>query len=101
MGIKEALEFVDVLVSAQAGKSLDDLERAIFRGAWEGQTYSEIARSYHCSDGHVKDMGARLWEVLSIALNTDIHKKNFRGAIEQAFEQQGACQFCGLKLESQ
>jgi hypothetical protein len=83
MEMKEALEFVDALVFDQVGKPLDDLERTIFRGAWKGQTYGEIAQNYHCSEGHVKDVGARLWERLSIALGIEVNKKNFRGAIDK------------------
>lgn len=42
MDIEEALEFVDQLTFAKTGKRLNDLEREVFAGYWQGHTYEII-----------------------------------------------------------
>lgn len=37
----------------------------VFRQAWAGQSYVEIALTTGYKHGHIKDMGAQLWKLLS------------------------------------
>ncbi len=83
MEIEAALAVTDSLVFAQTGKHLNTLQTAIFRGAWLGQKYEEIAEANYCSNSHVKMIGATLWDILSESLAEKITKKNFRAVLER------------------
>lgn len=71
-----------VFISIQ-GKSLNNLQRAIFKGAWEGKTYEEIASEINCSEGHIKDVAADLWKQVSEKLGQKVYKKNFKAILER------------------
>lgn len=86
MEVKEALELVDNLVHAKTGKHLNDLERQVFIGSWQGQTYEQI---YPLNPEYVeKYVGYKLWQKLSQVLGEKVTKKKFRGAIERGAERQ-------------
>jgi hypothetical protein len=82
MEVEAALAVCDRLVFAETGKHLNTLQTAVFRGAWLGQKYEEIAEANYCSDTHVKMVGAALWEQLSQGLAERVTKKNFRAILE-------------------
>lgn len=83
MDIKVALEFANELVFAQTGKYLDDLQTAIFREAWQGKSFTEIAESYPCNESYAKAVGSQLWKLLSSALGEKVTKKSLRTALER------------------
>src|SRR5689334_1869023 len=83
MNVEAALTLADALVFAKTGKHISTLQAAIFRGAWSGTKYEEIAESAHCSETHVKMVGSALWELLSQGLEEKVTKKNFRAALER------------------
>lgn len=86
MEVKEGLEFIDNLIYTKTSKHLNDLEREVFIGSWQGKTYEEI---YPENPEYVeKYVGYKLWQKLSIALEEKVTKKKFRGAIERAIEKQ-------------
>ena len=65
MDADAALEFVDRLVYAKTDKHLNDLERQVFLGSWQGKTYEEI---YPFKTEYIeKSVGYRLWHKLSHA----------------------------------
>ena len=83
MDIKEILKFVDALVFAKTGKHLDDVQNAVLRGAWKGQTYIQIADEFGYSDGHLRDVASKLWRILSELLGEEINKLNFCSTIDR------------------
>lgn len=83
MDVKEILKFADDLVFAKTGKHLDDVQDAVLRGAWKGNTYTEIAEESGYSDGHLRDIASELWKILSELLGENINKSNFRSAMER------------------
>ena len=83
MDINEVLQFVDRLMVERTGKHLDDLQKAVIVGAWERQTYEDIAQKYRFNKNYVGDVGAGLWQLLSEQLGEDINKRNFRSTIER------------------
>lgn len=83
MDISEILEIADDLVFAKTGEHLDYLQQAILRGTLKGQKYWKIADETHASEGHVRDVGSKLWKILSEELGEDITKANFRAIIEK------------------
>ena len=86
MDADAALEFVDRLVYAKTEKHLNDLERQVFLGSWQGKTYEEI---YPFKADYIeKSVGFRLWHKLSDVLGEKITKKRLKGSIERAIKQQ-------------
>ncbi|MEK0183865.1 ATPase [Microcoleus anatoxicus] len=83
MDIEDALEFTDNLALTTTGKHLDSLQKAILRGAWNNQKYKEIADHNHRSEKYVKEVGFKLWKLLSVALGEEqVCKANFRAKLE-------------------
>lgn len=83
MNVTEALQFADNLVFEQTGKHLDDTQEIVIKGVWEGKTYEEIANDSNLSERHVRDVGRKLWKILSEQLGEDVHKSNFHSAFER------------------
>ncbi|MEG4344768.1 NB-ARC domain-containing protein [Microcoleus sp. A003_D6] len=83
MDVEEALKFTDHLALTTTGKHLDSLQKAILRGAWDNQKYKEIAQEHHRSEKYVKEVGFKLWKILSTALDDEqLCKANFRAKLE-------------------
>ncbi len=85
MNIDQALLLVEEIISTKTSHSLNDLQAAILKGAWQGKTYALIAEEYSCTEGHAKDVGYLLWKLLSDILEKKVTKNNFRTSISQYF----------------
>src|SRR5919202_866438 len=86
MKAEDALDFVDKLVYVILGRHLNDLERKVFIGSYEGKTYEEIEP---LSPEYIeRTVGPKLWQKLSNVLEERVTKKMFRGALERAIKQQ-------------
>ncbi|MCY7383453.1 MAG: NACHT domain-containing protein [Microcoleus sp. CAN_BIN18] len=83
MNLKEVLKMANEIVFAKTGKHLDDLQEAILRGTMQGDKYTKIAEEIHCNESYVRDIGSKLWQILSEELGEDINKKNFHSAIKR------------------
>lgn len=89
MDVDAALEFADYLVFAKTGKRLNDLQRAIFRGAWRGKSYKEIHQDCRnrCQFAHLeRNVAPKLWKLLSDVLGEKVTKAHLQGAVERAWE---------------
>lgn len=60
---EEAIVSLDALLP---GQKLKDLQEVVFRYTWQGWTYAEIADQAGYDVGHIRDVGAKLWQQLSI-----------------------------------
>jgi WD40 repeat protein len=65
---------------------LTDLQHTVLQKAWEGKTYPEIAQDLGYDAGYVRDIGSKLWRVLSDTLSLEINKTNFRSQIQRYFQ---------------
>jgi len=83
MDVQEVLRFADEMVFAKTGEHLDDLQKAILLGVWEGQKYSQIAETSYCSEGHVRNIASKLWKRLSNVLDEEVTQSNLRSALER------------------
>jgi hypothetical protein len=83
MDVKEVLRFADEMVFAKTGEHLDDLQKAILLGVWEGQKYSQIAKTSYCSEGHVRNIASKLWKCLSNVLDEEVTQSNLRSTLER------------------
>ncbi|WP_105221912.1 NB-ARC domain-containing protein [Gloeocapsopsis dulcis] len=88
LGNKEEFKAADNAVFATQGSYLTDIQKIILKGAWLGYTYEEIADKEGYSDNYLKrDVGPRLWKILSDALGEKVSKKNFRTALQRKLEE--------------
>lgn len=74
MTIDEALGIVEEILETQLNK----VQRIVFRQAWEGQSYMEIANAFDYDYGYIKDTGSELWQMLSSVLGQKVTKFNFQ-----------------------
>jgi tetratricopeptide (TPR) repeat protein len=77
------IDRLNQLLTTATGKQLSELQRVILEQVWLGRKYSEIADTYSCTEGHVKDISSDLWKILSQVCATKITKNNFRTLIQQ------------------
>lgn len=100
MTITEVLQFVDRLVEKQTGEHLDDLEKAVVKGIWQGKTYCEIADECgYDSKNYIGDVSRKLFKILSEQLNENIDKSNFCWTIERFINSESvinSAQFVGV-----
>ncbi|WP_293354113.1 MULTISPECIES: NB-ARC domain-containing protein [unclassified Microcoleus] len=83
MDAEEILRFADNLVFAKTGKRLDDLQRAVVRGASQRKTYPKIAKESYSTPRHIRNVASKLWQLFSQALEENITKSNFCSAMER------------------
>ena len=84
MKLDELIGLVDTLVTNKTQKHLRDIDVAVLRGAWDGHKYEEIAHVHNYTSQYLKkDVGPKLWKLLSTVLDEKVSKKNFRGALER------------------
>lgn len=86
MDAEAVLTWVDALIVSNTGKRLSDLQRTVLQKVWQGHKYLEIAAHYGCTEGHVKDVSADLWQFLSKQLGEKITKSNCRTALSRYFQ---------------
>ncbi|MEH2070115.1 MAG: AAA-like domain-containing protein [Nostoc sp.] len=79
MNIEEALAILDTFLE----HSLSDVQEIVFCKAWEGQTYSDIAENCGYDANYIKDVGSKLWKLLSQAFGEEVTKSNFRSVLRR------------------
>jgi WD40 repeat protein len=92
MNFEQALAVANAAVFDRFGRYLSDVETAILRGSWQRQTYEKIADASGYSISYLtRDIGPKLWKLLSQALGESVSKTSFQVVLEkrwQALEQQ-------------
>jgi formylglycine-generating enzyme required for sulfatase activity len=87
LNTETALQFIENLLTKQ-GRQLNDLQRQILRGAWNGETYKEIHQktNYAISRDHLmRNVGPDLWRRISESLDERVSFKNLKGPVERAY----------------
>ncbi len=82
MRVEIAVEYADQLLHERTGRHLSDLQSYIIQQSWQGKTYGQVATLAGYSEGHVKDVAAQLWKLLSEALGERITKGNLRSRLK-------------------
>jgi hypothetical protein len=85
MDVKNVLQFTDSLFFSETGKHIDRLQETILKGALDGQKYSDIAESEHCTEGHVRNVASELWQILSNALGQEVNKSNLKRTLQRSY----------------
>ncbi|MGL5064814.1 MAG: NB-ARC domain-containing protein [Microcoleus sp.] len=78
MTVEEALRILDTAI---APTSLSNIQEIVFRKSWEGLSYLDIADSAGYDASYIKDVGYRLWQLLSNALGEKVTKSNLQAVI--------------------
>ncbi len=79
MEVELALEIVTELL---APKYLTAPQEMVFRAAWQGQSYRELADTAGYDRDYIKGVGAQVWRMLTTATARQVSKTNFRQVIE-------------------
>ena len=77
------LQLADQLVFVKTGKHLDYLQKAVLQGTLQGYKYPQVAEETYVSEGHARDVGSRLWKILSDILEEPVSKANVRSMLEK------------------
>ncbi|MGF1457413.1 MAG: AAA-like domain-containing protein [Leptolyngbyaceae cyanobacterium] len=78
MEVDEALALLDDLLPEY---TLSNLQETVFSQVWQGKTYAEIAEACNYEHNYIRDVGFRLWQLLSGALGQKISKSNIKGVL--------------------
>lgn len=80
MTVDEALAIVETVVDYP---SLNKVQKIVFQQSWEGLSYMEIATSTGYDYDYIKDAGAKLWKLLSKALEEKVKKDNLKSVLKR------------------
>lgn len=75
MSVEDALVIVDAVLQQ---KRLSNVQELLFRQAWEGKTYIEIAETSGYDASYIRDVGYKLWQSLTKALGERVSKNNLQ-----------------------
>ncbi|MEG4319404.1 MULTISPECIES: pentapeptide repeat-containing protein [unclassified Microcoleus] len=80
MTVDEALTIAEAALNYQ---NLNKIQEIVFRQSWEGRSYKEIAASTEYEYDYIKDAGAKLWKLLSKALEEKVKKDNLKSVLKR------------------
>jgi tetratricopeptide (TPR) repeat protein len=83
MNVEAALILLDREVYRHTNKHLTDLQQAVITSVLLGRKYLEIADAYGCTEGHAKDTGSLLWQLLSQGWGEKVTKSNLRSLVKR------------------
>ncbi|MEG3989330.1 NB-ARC domain-containing protein [Microcoleus sp. S28C3] len=78
MTVEEALRILDTAI---APTSLSNIQEIVFRESWEGLSYLDIADRAGYDASYIKDVGYKLWQLLSAELGEKVTKSNLQAVI--------------------
>jgi predicted ribonuclease YlaK len=81
MTVDDAIAVVEEVI--EHGQ-LNKVQALVFRQAWEGKSYLEIAKEAGYDPGYIKDTGSKLWQTLSDVYRVKVTKLNFKGVLQRA-----------------
>ena len=80
MTVDEAITIAETALNYER---LNKIPEIVFRQSWEGQSYKEIAGSTEYEYDYIKDAGAKLWKLLSTALEEKVKKDNLKSVLKR------------------
>ncbi|MBD2365319.1 hypothetical protein H6G36_29910 [Anabaena minutissima FACHB-250] len=84
MTLEDAIAIINAAMQYKLGRQLSDIETVILQGAWQNQTYTQIADAAGYSINYLTtDVGPKFWKALSQSLGESVNKKNFRSALKR------------------
>lgn len=89
MNVEEALIILD---TALEQKFLNNVQELVFHQSWLGKTYLEMAENSGYNSNYIKDVGYKLWKLLSEVFEQEVTKSNFRSVLRRQYVNQNALQ---------
>ncbi len=80
MTVEDALLIVEKVLEQER---LNKVQEIVFRQAWEGRSYQEIAESSSYDPGYIRDAGSKLWQLLSRAFGEKVSKNNLQSVLKR------------------
>jgi WD40 repeat protein len=80
MNTQKALVILDTILEHQ---HLNDIQELVFRQVLEGKSYPQIAVDTGYDANYVKDVGAKLWKLLSDSLGEKVSKGNLQAILRR------------------
>jgi predicted NACHT family NTPase len=80
MTAEDALILLDTVLE---GQKLRDVQEQVFRYAWQGWTYPEIANHLGYDTGHIRDVGSELWQQLTQVIGEKVSKNNVQAVLRR------------------
>jgi hypothetical protein len=81
--LENALHLVNSIIFDRTGRFLREPETTLFQGTWLGLTYEQMAESSVYSNNYLmRDVGPKLWKLLSDTLGKPVNKTNLRVVFE-------------------
>ncbi|MBW4637610.1 MAG: hypothetical protein KME05_05130 [Gloeocapsa sp. UFS-A4-WI-NPMV-4B04] len=82
MNVEEALIILD---TALEQKFLNNVQELVFHQSWLGHTYLEMAENSGYNSNYIKDVGYKLWKLLSEVFEQEVTKSNFRSVLRRQY----------------
>jgi len=87
---QKALMVIDrLLQTANPKQKLNDLQSAVFLKTWAKHSYSEIAQQLDYEYDYIKQVGSRLWRILSQVLGETVSKRNIQSVLRHHNQNSG------------
>ena len=77
-----ALQLINTWHSKATGECLKDILCEVFRGCWEGLTYTKIAARTNHDHDYVRELGAELFKKLTALLDRPVSKSTLKTTVE-------------------
>lgn len=85
--IDQAIAAANQVTTTFRGRSLNDVEILVLKGAWERDSYDQIAaRSQYSASYISQDIAPKLWKLLSDALGEKVKKNSFKEPLKRYWE---------------
>jgi hypothetical protein len=87
--IDQAVEVANQAVTVTHGRPLSDVEILVLKGAWERDSYDQIAARNQYSTSYIsQDIAPKLWKLLSDAIGERVKKNSLREPLKRYWENQ-------------
>lgn len=87
--IDQAVEVANQAVTVAHGRPLSDVEILVLKGAWERDSYDQIAARNQYSTSYIsQDIAPKLWKLLSDAIGERVKKNSLREPLKRYWEHQ-------------
>ena len=83
MDINTLVELADNLIFTKTREHLTSLQKEVLKGTLNGKKYPQIADDCQRHPDHIKQVGTKLWKLLSDILGKNIKKSNARSILEK------------------
>lgn len=87
MDSKEALNFINLVLSEKGNPVLNSVEESLFLGIWEDKKYEEIAAKLYTENQYTRELGSKLFKRLKQDIGIIVKKRNFQNPIKHYYQE--------------